>query len=126
MKKTVFLFILTIVFILNVENQVIGSEVIYQVNSTEFIVTSIEEEGVTGFTITPEFRWYLKKCENQLLEGFYASLYLRFARYNTEANFIHYPDVSAPIDYKAKMEVGEYGIGLQLGYQLVLWERFNR
>lgn len=51
MKKTVFLFLLTIVFIFNIENKVIGSEVIYQVNNKEFIITSIEEEGIKGFTI---------------------------------------------------------------------------
>jgi hypothetical protein len=51
MKKTVFLFLLTIIFIFNINHKVIGSEVNYQVNNNEFIVTSIEEDGIYGFTI---------------------------------------------------------------------------
>lgn len=82
-------------------------------------------EAITGYSITPEIRWYLKKCETRLLEGFYASLYLRFARLNTGAQFVHYPDEHAPQEYKANIELGEYGVGLQLGYQLVLWQRLN-
>lgn len=51
MKKTVFLFLITICFIISIENKVIGSEIIYQVNNSEFIVTSFKEAGVTGFAI---------------------------------------------------------------------------
>ncbi len=82
-------------------------------------------DAITGYSITPEIRWYLKKCETRLLEGFYAGLYLRYAGYNTAAHFDHYPDEHAPTHYKADIQLGEYGVGLQLGYQLVLWQRFN-
>ena len=54
MKKTVFLFLLATIFIFNIENKVIGSEVIYQVNNDEIIITSIKEDGITGFIIEKE------------------------------------------------------------------------
>ena len=82
-------------------------------------------DAITGYSITPEIRWYVKKCETRLLEGFYASLYLRYAGYKTGAHFEHFPDEHAPQQYKADVTIGEYGVGLQLGYQLVLWKRFN-
>lgn len=84
-----------------------------------------EMESITGYSITPEFRWYLKKCETRFLEGFYAGLYLRYAGYNTGAQFEHYPVEHEPQLYTADIKLGEYGVGLQLGYQLVLWQRFN-
>lgn len=51
MKKTVFLLLLFCLFILNIENKVNGSEVIYELNNHKIIVTSIVEDGVSGFTV---------------------------------------------------------------------------
>jgi hypothetical protein len=81
--------------------------------------------SITGYSITPEIRWYLKKCENRFLEGFYASLYLRYTKYGTTGNFTHFPDEYAPQQFTADVDLTEYGAGIQLGYQLVLWKRLN-
>ena len=51
MKKTVFLFLLVFIFTLNVDNKVIGSESIYQINNHEIIITSFNNDGITGFTV---------------------------------------------------------------------------
>ena len=51
MKKTVFLFMLLFIFMLNLDMNVKGSEVIYQVNNHEIIITSFKEDGISGFTI---------------------------------------------------------------------------
>ncbi len=85
----------------------------------------IYTKPITGFTITPEVRWYARKCDDRLLEGFYISMYLRFTRYNTGLNFDYYPEENDPRFLQADVGIGEYGIGLQLGYQLVLWKRLN-
>lgn len=82
-------------------------------------------DAITGYGITPEFRWYVKTCETRFLEGFYLGLYFRHARYNTSGHFDHYPDEHASQTYKATLALGEYGGGIQLGYQLVLWQRLN-
>jgi hypothetical protein len=74
MKKTVFLFLLATIFIFNVENKVIGSEVIYQVNNDEIIITSIKEDGITGFTIekagvNPFFSTIIDDSEHYFITG---------------------------------------------------------
>ncbi len=51
MKKTVFLLFLTLIFVINVDFEVNGSGVTYVVNNEEIIITSINENGVKGFTI---------------------------------------------------------------------------
>jgi hypothetical protein len=74
MKKAVFLFLLATIFIFNVDNQVIGSEDIYQVNNNEIIITSIKEEGITGFTIekagvNPFFSTIIHDSEHYFITG---------------------------------------------------------
>ena len=82
-------------------------------------------DEIKGYSIAPEFRYYLKTCEHRLLEGFYASLYFKYAHYKTAAHFDYFPDGLAQEFYKSTIIMGEYGIGIQLGYQLVLWQRLN-
>jgi len=74
MKKTVFLFFLTVIFIFNIENKVKGSEVIYQVNDKEIIITSIKENDINGFTIektgvNPFFSKIIDEEENYYITG---------------------------------------------------------
>lgn len=82
-------------------------------------------DAITGYSLTPEFRYYLKSCEPNFLEGFYAGLYFRYTHYNSGANFNYFPSIDVHEDYSAITTLDEYGIGIQLGYQLVLWKRFN-
>ena len=82
-------------------------------------------DPIQGFTITPEVRWYARKCDNRSMEGFYLGLYVRYARHGTDATFDYYPEDNEPQQFKAGLDAGEYGFGLQLGYQLVLWKRLN-
>ncbi|MEJ2595776.1 MAG: DUF3575 domain-containing protein [bacterium] len=82
-------------------------------------------EPINGFSVTPEARWYARKCESQVMEGFYIGLYLRFTRYNTGLKFDYYPDEGEPFRYNSTLKVGENGVGFQIGYQLVLWKRLT-
>ena len=100
-----------------------GSEpTLFTVNSSE---VSVNIDKIKGVTITPEMRYYLRACDPSLLDGFYAGVYLRYSRYWTEAKFDYMP-LNAPIEqYKANMELSEFGLGLQLGYQMMIKERFT-
>jgi len=51
MKKTIFLFLLAVTLLFNVTNEVLASEDVYQIDNFKIIVTSINENGVTGFTV---------------------------------------------------------------------------
>ena len=81
--------------------------------------------NIQGFSITPEARYYLKTCDPLKLEGFYAGLYLRYTGYKTDAVFQYTPENASVEEYDAVIELNEYGVGIQLGYQMLLWERFS-
>jgi hypothetical protein len=90
----------------------------------ESTVINAQFEKIKGFSITPEARYYLKTCEPSLLEGFYAGVYFRYTYYTSGVNF-EYTPLNNPVEYyRADMTMNEYGVGLQLGYQLMLWKRF--
>jgi hypothetical protein len=80
---------------------------------------------ITGFSITPEIRYYLKSCEDRLLEGFYVGLYGRYTNYSSGANFEYFQEGLIAEFYNSDVGLTEVGAGLQLGYQLVLWQRLN-
>jgi hypothetical protein len=88
---------------------------------------SVSTNGIKGFTITPDVRYYIKSCENHSPNGFYAALYFRYANYRTAANFNYYsnyPETSVVNYFNADASYNEFGVGLMLGYQLLIKERF--
>jgi hypothetical protein len=82
-------------------------------------------DKITGFSIAPEVRYYLKTCEDRYLEGFYIGLYLRYTNFTSGASFDYFPEGLPTEFYTSQVQLSEVGAGLQLGYQLVLWQRFN-
>ncbi len=95
---------------------------LFTVNSSE---VSVNIDKIKGVTITPEARYYLRACDPSLLDGFYAGVYLRYSRYWTEAKFDYMPLNELPEQYKANLELREFGLGIQLGYQMLIKERFS-
>tara|TARA_B100000809_G_scaffold142735_1_gene140226 strand:- start:782 stop:1546 length:765 start_codon:yes stop_codon:yes gene_type:complete len=82
-------------------------------------------DGITGFTITPEAKYYLRACDPGKLEGFYTGVYFRYTNYKTGANFNHKPLSGSPQSYHSDIRLREYGVGVQLGYQMLIKERFS-
>jgi hypothetical protein len=82
-------------------------------------------DKITGYSITPEARYYIKSCDPGQLDGFYAGLYLRYTHYKSGANFEYTPSSNIPEVYDADVKLNEYGVGIQLGYQLIIKERFS-
>jgi hypothetical protein len=99
-----------------------GNISLFTVNGTDI---EANVGSVTGFSASPEIRYYLKTCEPSLLEGFYAGLYFRYVNYGTDVNFGYFPEGSLAEYYDANLSLSEVGGGLQLGYQLQLWERLS-
>lgn len=93
-----------------------------QVNNSTI---GVQLDKITGFSITPEARYYLKTCDPRQLEGFYAGLYLRYTGYKTAADFQYTPKNSTVEYYNSDIAMKEYGVGIQLGYQILLWEKFS-
>jgi len=96
-----------------------------KVFTVENSVINFEMNKINGFSITPDIRYYLKSCDPGKLEGFYAGLYFRYTYYTTAANF-EYAQINLPVESPhADMVMKEYGLGIELGYQMILWERFS-
>jgi hypothetical protein len=90
----------------------------------ESSVIDSQFEQVKGFSITPEVRYYLRTCEPSLLDGFYGGVYFRYSLFNSGVNFT-YTSPDNPVEkYRADLTRDEFGVGIQLGYQIMLWERF--
>ncbi len=81
--------------------------------------------SITGHSITPEFRYYLKSCEEDLPAGFYAGVYFRYNMYKSNVGFVHQLPDSIPSYFSSDAKLRELGVGIQLGYQLVIKKRFT-
>ena len=88
-------------------------------------VIDINMEPIVGYSFTPELRYYLKSCDSRLLDGFYAGLYFRHTHFETSTSFNYFPEGLPTEFYKADMKINELGIGITIGYQLMLWERLS-
>ncbi len=85
----------------------------------------LQIDDIKGFSITPEAKYYLRACDPGKLEGFYAGLYFRYTHYNTGADFRYLPQNNSQENYNASLAMNEFGVGIQLGYQIIIKERFS-
>ncbi len=88
-------------------------------------VISADFDDLTGFTITPEAKYYLRACDPSKLEGFYTGVYFRYTNYKSGADFEYMPESNPQESYESDIRINEYGVGIQLGYQMVIKERFT-
>ncbi len=95
---------------------------LFTVNSS---VMSVNMDKIRGVSITPHARYYLRTCDRLTLEGFYAGVYLRYTRYWTSAQFDYFPEDLPSESYKAELALRELGVGIEMGYQLLIKERFS-
>ncbi len=90
----------------------------------EAIITT-ESSGITGFSLTPEVRYYFNFCEcGGSPSGFYAGLYGRYTKYFGSLSFNFWNGS----EYKQALvasNLRELGAGLQLGYQFVFKQRWT-
>jgi len=104
----------------------------------------ITDSKVTGWAITPEFRFYPgEKKEHQAPHGFYLAPYLRFAKYKVTGKYLvdlpatagtggtptttpsgsTVPSESFNMDIKSTLT--SYNLGLMIGYQWIIGEHFS-
>jgi len=93
--------------------------------STEDEIIKVKLNKIQGYSITPELRYYLKTCDSRFLDGFYLGVYFRHTHYYTNADLSFFPESHQIEFYTAKVVLNEYGAGLSIGYQLMLWERLS-
>ncbi|MEQ8325055.1 MAG: DUF3575 domain-containing protein [Vicingaceae bacterium] len=100
-----------------------GSEPnIFTVNNS---VISANLGKIKGISITPELRYYLRTCDASTLEGFYGGLYFRYNRNWTDAQFDYFPENSPAETSTSEIALREFGVGIELGYQILIKERLS-
>jgi len=89
------------------------------------VIVSSETNGIRGFSITPEVRYYFNFCEcGGSPSGLYAGLYGRFTKYYGSLTFNVW-NGSEYYDALVTANLREVGGGLQLGYQFIFKQRFT-
>ncbi|WP_299439269.1 DUF3575 domain-containing protein [uncultured Aquimarina sp.] len=84
---------------------------------------SIDEFSFKGIKVLPEFRWYTQKSSNGL-SGFYVGAYAKYQNFTDEISGI-YTDTNQ-IDSAIEIDANiiTFAGGLEIGYKLMIWERF--
>lgn len=89
------------------------------------VIVSTETKGITGYSLTPELRYYFNFCQcGESPSGLYAGLYGRFTKYFGSLVF----DVWNGEEYYEALvssNLREFGGGLQLGYQFIFRKRWS-
>ena len=81
----------------------------------------------SGFTVTPEFRYYPgKKEEKQAPHGFYIAPYFRYAKYKLTADYLElYDNGTKTRTYKGTVTYGGVTGGLMIGSQWIINDHFS-
>jgi len=89
------------------------------------LIVNTDDTRITGFSITPEVRYYFNLCEcGGSPSGFYAGLYGRYTKFYGDLNFNLW-NGSEYYEALVVSNLRELGIGLQLGYQFVFKQRWT-
>jgi hypothetical protein len=87
------------------------------------LILSRESSDLKGLSFSLGSRYYLKRCDCPGSEGFYLGPYLAFNRFWTDL-FFQLGSNTNPVIAEGSGEMWEWGLGLQVGYQLVFRDRF--
>jgi hypothetical protein len=88
----------------------------------DFAVTS-DTRGLRGYSISADARYHFSNCPCDGRTGLYAGAYINTSGLWGDLRFSYWNGTDY-VDAGGTGDLREYGIGLQLGYQLVLRERF--
>jgi hypothetical protein len=78
-----------------------------------------------GFKIIPEVRYYLKKTQLQMFNGFYFGAFLKYNGFQSDiaGTYINSSQKEYTLDFDVKLRI--IAMGLMVGYKLPLSKRFS-
>ncbi len=100
----------------------IGGQIPKFVGLGELVISS-PTGGVAGYSFTPEVRYYFRNFSEPVGQGLYLGGYTRYTYFFGEVLF-QYWDGNEYLDLEAAGNLSEFGLGLQLGYKVVLKEKW--
>ena len=95
-----------------------GGEIPTFIGLGQFIITS-STGGIRGYSISPEVRHYFRQFSTPQGQGLYLGGYARHTRYYGDVDFKYWHE-DQYIDLGGAGELKEFGMGLQLGYKVVV------
>ncbi|WP_299212337.1 DUF3575 domain-containing protein [uncultured Aquimarina sp.] len=84
---------------------------------------SIDEFNFKGIKILPEFRWYTQKSRNGLF-GFYVGAYAKYQNFTDEILGVYTDSNQMNSTIEIDANIITFAGGLEIGYKLMIWERF--
>ena len=79
---------------------------------------------VTGFAITPEYRFYLSS-NKKALEGFYVGPFLRYQNLTLKDSYSDYDVNGNPMTSTDEASLNTFGGGILIGHQWIFKQRFS-
>ncbi len=79
----------------------------------------------TGYTFTPEYRWYFQKERKSKRTGFYVGAYYRFRNFDNDVKGTYTSSISrtsSPIDVSVNLKT--HSLGAMLGYKVMFNKHF--
>lgn len=101
------------------------SDRIWKNNETSNQMITIGKPSFSGWSLTPEFRYYFLP-KQEAPNGLYAALYLRNWNYGSKIN-INFQESSGQINSNILGKINYFAVrpGLQIGYQALIAQRFS-
>lgn len=94
---------------------------IFKLKGLETDKVTTEDFNFKGIKIIPEYRWYL---QNQGLSGFYTGAYFKYQDYTNDINGTYVDNTSENYNIDLEGKIKTIGVGLQLGYKLMVKKQF--
>ncbi|MBC6697380.1 DUF3575 domain-containing protein [Hymenobacter puniceus] len=83
-----------------------------------------DEDRITGFAITPEYRFYLSE-KTTALEGFYVGPFLRYQNLAIKTTYTDYNASGNPYTTTSETSLNTFGGGVVVGRHWIFKERFS-
>ncbi|AII52254.1 DUF3575 domain-containing protein [Hymenobacter sp. APR13] len=83
-----------------------------------------DQDRITGFAITPEYRFYLSE-RTSALEGFYVGPFLRYQNLTIKTEYTDYNSNGNPTTSTDEASLNTFGGGVVVGRHWIFKERFS-
>lgn len=89
-----------------------------------FTSYSVGDTDLSGFAITPEYRFYLSE-RKEAMEGFYVAPFLRYQNLTLKDTYTSYNSNGSTSTRTDKASLDTFGGGILIGHQWIFKQRFS-
>jgi hypothetical protein len=89
-----------------------------------FTSWNIGDTDITGFAITPEYRFYLSSSK-EAVEGFYVGPFARYQNLSLKATYEGFDNNGNVTEETAEASLNTFGGGVVVGHQWIFKQRFS-